>query len=478
MKTSRLSISLLLAFSLFFFPCFAQEKEKGKDVAEKEAAPAIEPEPDDSGFSQIELFTEVLETIRQGYVDPDKASYEKLINSALEGMLADLDPHCQFMQPKVFEQLRRNTDSTYEGIGVTISTKNDVLTIVTAREDGPAARAGVLPGDQILKINNQLTEDVGMSEAVGLLRGKPGEALKLTIRRPATQKLLDFEMVREVIKQASVKDIMVLDQSITAPYKMGYARILQFSEPTAEELANGLDKLEQEGIDAFVLDLRNNPGGLLDSAIDVCGIFVKAGTVVLTTEGKPGSGQIKVYRTKAQKKRRNRDYPLAILVNHSSASGSEVVSGALQDLKRCIVVGETTFGKGSVQSILPIGKGKAIRMTTAKYYTPSHRTIHENGVIPNIVAPLTPTQEKGLADWFTRDTMAPDQRKRVENFQDPQLTRAVDAMKGALVYSDLKGDSGDVVSAEKTPAKVEAEKKAGEAKKSETPEKPKPSGAE
>ncbi len=411
---------------------------------------------EDSGFEAIELFTEVLETIRQGYVDPEKVTYERLINSALEGMLADLDPHCQFMQPKVFDQLKRHTDSTYEGIGVTISTSNDILTIVTAREDGPAARAGLLPGDHILKINGKLTEDIGISQAVNMLRGKPGEVLKLTIRRPATQKLHEFEMKREVIKQSSVNDIRILDTKLTAPYRMGYARILQFSEPTAEELADALDKLEQDGMDAFVLDMRNNPGGLLGSAIDVCGEFVKAGTVVLTTEGKPGSGEIKVYRTKADRKRRAREYPLAILINHSSASGAEVVAGALQDLKRCIVVGETSFGKGSVQSILPIGDGKAIRMTTAKYYTPSHRTIHENGVIPNIVSPLTPSEERDLLRWFSRDTLSEEERKEAEKFNDSQLIRAVDAMKGALVYSDIRnGDS--VAASEKVTPRDEAE---------------------
>ncbi len=420
------------------------------------ASGAQEAEEADSGFKEIELFTEVLETIRQGYVDSEKVTYEKLINSALEGMLADLDPHSQFMQPKVFDQLKRHTDSTYEGIGVTISTKSDVLTIVTAREDGPAARAGILPGDQILKINNQLTEDIGMAEAVNMLKGKPGESLTLTVRRPATQKLHEFEMKREVIKQSSVKDARILNPGLTAPYRMGYARILQFSEPTAVELADALDKLEQEGMDAFVLDMRNNPGGLLNSAIDVCGEFVKAGTVVLTTEGKPGSGEIKIYRTSAEAKRRTRDYPLAILVNHSSASGAEVVSGALQDLKRSIVVGETTFGKGSVQSIIPIGDGKAIRMTTAKYYTPSHRTIHENGVVPNIVATLTPAQEQALAQWFGKDTLSPEEQKKLENFNDSQLIRAVDAMKGALVYSTIRGGGEPATAAPAVEEKKEA----------------------
>ncbi len=432
---------------------------------------AQEPAAEDSGFKAMELFTEVLETIRQGYVDADKVSYEKLINSALEGMLADLDPHSQFMQPKVFDQLKRHTDSTYEGIGVTISTKGDVLTIVTAREDGPAARAGILPGDQILKINNRLTEELGMAEAVELLRGKPGESITLTVRRPATQKLHEFTMKREVIKQSSVEDIRILDPRLTAPYRMGYARILQFSEPTHEELADALDKLEQEGMDAFVLDMRNNPGGLLGSAIDVCGEFVKAGTVVLTTEGKPGSGEIKIYRTIAEKKRRNRDYPLAVLVNHSSASGAEVVAGALQDLKRCIVVGETTFGKGSVQSIIPIREGKAIRMTTAKYYTPSKRTIHENGVVPNIVAPLTPAQEQQLGEWFSRSTLPPEERKKVESFTDPQLVRAVDAMKGALVYGRTPAREQLADNAKDDEAKPEEKAKPAESSdESETPD--------
>ncbi len=430
-----LAVGIFLGSALLAFPTYPAGAE--------EARP-------DEGFKEMELFTEVIETIRQGYVDADKATYEKLINSALEGMLANLDPHSQFMQPKVFDQLKRHTDSTYEGIGVTISTKNEVLTIVTAREDGPAARAGVLPGDQILKINNQITEEIGITEAIEMLRGKPGESLKLTVRRPATQKLHEFEMRREVIKQSSVEDIRILDSRFTSPYRMGYARILQFSEPTADELADALDKLEQEGMDAFILDMRNNPGGLLASAIDVCGEFVKAGTVVLTTEGKPGVGEIKVYRTSADRKRRERDYPLAVLVNHSSASGAEVVAGALQDLKRCIVVGETTFGKGSVQSIIPIGEGKAIRMTTAKYYTPSHRTIHENGVVPNIVATLTPSQEQQLVEWFSRDTLEEEQRQRLENFVDPQLIRAVDAMKGALVYAKTLNPGG--ASTEPAPA--------------------------
>ncbi|MEO0416655.1 MAG: S41 family peptidase, partial [Verrucomicrobiota bacterium] len=328
-----------------------------------------------------------------------------------------------------------------------------ILMVVTVREDGPAARAGLLPGDHIIKVNNQLTKDIGLSKAIELMRGKPGEKIALTIRRPSTQEFKELEMVREIIKYSSVKDGMMLPESLTAPYKIGYARILQFTGETAIDLANALDKLEQDGMQAFVLDVRNNPGGLLSTSVDTVGEFVPGGTVVLTTEGRPGQGNVKTYRTSLKRKRREqtRDYPIAVLVNHSSASGAEVVAGALQDLKRAIVVGETSFGKGSVQRIIPLQNsgGKAVRMTIAKYYMPeSHRTIHENGVIPNIIATMTPKQERQLLDWFNRDSMSPEERKKIEEFEDPQLIRSVDAMKGALVYSDINQDKGEAPDAE------------------------------
>ncbi len=395
---------------------------------------------EDDAFEQIQLFTRVLELVRQSYVDPDKTTYKKLISSALEGMLADLDPHSQFMHAKVFEQLKKNTGSTYEGVGITISFRNEVLSIVTVREDGPAARANVLPGDQIIKINSFLIKDVGLSEAVALLKGKPGESLKLTLRRPSTKKVFEVEMVREIIKQKTVKDVRILAKTLTGKHKIGYARILQFSEPTAEEFSTALDKLENQGMEAFILDLRNNPGGLLHSAISVSGEFVAPGTLVLTTEGRKGLGIIKPYRTPGSK-RRQRTYPVAILVNHSSASGSEVVAGALQDLNRAIIVGETSFGKGSVQSIMPVDNGTAVRLTTAKYYTPSRRTIHENGVFPNIVSTLTSEEEQQLMRWWQRDSLSPAERKKAENFHDRQLDRAVDAMKGALIYAQRKTET-------------------------------------
>ncbi len=424
----------------------APAEKPAADTGKKQAVRSRDDE--EAGLEQMELFTSVLEMVREGYVDPEKTTYERLINSALEGMLGDLDPHSQFMHPEVFEQLKQNAGSTYEGVGITISFTNEVLTIVTVREDGPAARAGILPGDQILKINDSLTEKLSMTEAIGKLKGAPGEKLKLTLRRPSNRDLIEVEMIREIIQETTVKDVGMLDFEQTRPFKIGYARLLQFSEPTAGELANALDKLEVEGMQAFVLDLRNNPGGLLNSAVDVSGEFLPANTLVLTTEGRPGSGLVKPYRT-SKDRGRERSYPLAILTNYSSASGSEVVAGALQDLKRAIIVGETSFGKGSVQSVRPIGAGSAIRMTTAKYYTPSKRTIHENGVVPNIVASITPDEERQLMDWWSRGGLPAEERRQLEEtFEDRQLTRAVDAMKGALIYTGASKQAEEKVTEE------------------------------
>ena len=241
-----------------------------------------------------------------------------------------------------------------------------------------------------------------------MLRGKPGQPIKLVVRRSSTKEMLEMEIVREVMKESTIKDIMLLKPKLAGNYKIGYIRLLQFNAPTPRELADALDELEDRGMEAFILDLRNNPGGLLSSAIDVCGEFLPPNTTVLTTRGRVDSQNPPPYRT-SETQRRERNYPVAILINQTSASGAEVVAGALQDLKRAVIVGETSFGKGSVQSIIPMGRdtGAAMRLTTAKYYTPSQKVIHENGVTPNIEIPLTPEEERDLARWRNRANLRP-----------------------------------------------------------------------
>lgn len=390
----------------------------------------------DEGYEQVELLTKVLETVRENYVDPDKVSYARLMASALRGMLADLDPHSQFMTPEVYDQMKLATESTYEGVGITISPQPGSLTIVSVREDGPAARAGVLPGDQIVKLGDTFTEKLSYLECVNLLRGNPGEPLTFTITRPATKETKEFSMIREVMRQETVRDAMLLDPSMTDGAKIGYLRLLQFNAPSAQELADALDKLEDNGMTALILDLRNNPGGLLKSAVEVLGEFLPPDTVVVTTEGRPGAQNPPPLRT-PPRQRRVRSYPMMVLVNHNSASAAELVSGALQDLGRAVIVGTTTFGKGSVQSIIPSDGGTAIRLTVARYFTPSHNLIHGKGITPNLVSTLTAEDEKRIFEYFRDHGVTNPDPAALARLGDRQLERAVSALRGILAYKPL-----------------------------------------
>ena len=380
----------------------------------------------DSPYEQLQLLARTIQLIRQDYVDESKVSYKDLTYNALKGMLDSLDPHSQFMEPRNFKNMQEDTKSEFGGLGVNVTMKSGVLTIINPMEDSPGFQAGLLPGDQILKINGQTIEKLSANEAVDKLRGKVGEKVTLTINRPATNETRDYELTRAIIKVPSVKDAQILPSRQSASSKIGYVRITQFNEPTAAELATALDKLEKNGMDALILDLRYNPGGLLGSAVDVCGEFLPPNTLVVSTEGRAPSRE---YRTSPKSVSR-RDYPVAILANYASASGSEIVAGALKDLDRALIVGETTFGKGSVQSVIALPDGSAARLTTAKYFTPGRKLIHEHGVSPHIFATLTYDQETALLR-SRRKTGEPG-KPNVPPF-DPQLERAVDALQGSLL---------------------------------------------
>jgi carboxyl-terminal processing protease len=304
-------------------------------------------------------------------------------------------------------------------------------------EDTPGFKAGLLPGDQILKINGASAEKMELGDAIAKLRGDPGEKVTLTILRPSTREIKDFTMERAIIKVASVKDAHILGPEIAGDYKVGYVRITQFNEPTAADLSKRLDDLEAQGMQALVIDLRYNPGGLLNSAVDVCGQFLPPHTAVVSTEGRMPS-QKRNYWT-ADTGRQHPGYPIAILINGSSASGAEIVAGALKDLGRAILVGETSFGKGSVQSVMQLPDGSAMRLTTAKYYTPSHQVIHEHGVTPNIHASLTADEERLLIHSRRDELLTEDDKKDLAGFRDPQLDRAVDALKGVMIYAERTG---------------------------------------
>lgn len=389
---------------------------------------------DDDGYSQMAVLARALQLIRQDYVDDSKVSYEKLTHAALRGMLESLDPHSQFMEPDDFKGMQDDTNSRFGGLGVVVTERDDKLIIVSPMEDTPGFKAGLMPGDVIIKIDNAPTEKMSLNDAINKLRGEPGQKVTLTIYRPTTKEYKDYTMVREIVKVPSVKDAKLLSADVAGSFKIGYARITQFNVPTGEELAKKLDELEKQGMQAFILDLRYNPGGLLNSAVEVAGHFLEPGKLVVSTEGRVPS-QDKIYRVPGNLKARPR-FPMAVLINPGSASGSEIVAGALKDYSRAILVGETTFGKGSVQSVIQLQDGTALRLTTAKYYTPSKNVIHEHGVAPTIRATMTAEQERQLM-YARREDVPEDEMKRtLANFHDTQLERAVDALKGVMIYAD------------------------------------------
>jgi len=399
-------------------------------------------EEEDNGYSQIAIFAKAVQLLRQDYVDGNKTSYHDLITSAMKGMLASLDPHSQYMDPNDFRDMQDDTRSRFNGLGIEVSMKNGLPTVVSPMEDTPAAKAGILSGDQILKINGTATDKMELQDAVNLLRGAPGQKVTLTLLRPSSKEVKDYTLERVEIKVQSVKGARLLDPDLTGSFKIGYVRLIQFNEPTADELSKVLDDLQKQGMQALILDLRNNPGGLLNSAVDVCAQFLPPNTKVVSTQGRAASQQ-REYPTSAVAKERPH-FPMALLINEGSASGAEIVSGALKDLHRAILVGETTFGKGSVQNVLQLPDGSALRFTTAKYYTPSKQVIHGNGVTPNIRVPVSAEQERSLFAARS-ENVKPDEEKNLIKNKDPQMLRAIDALKGVMIYAQQNAPKPEAV---------------------------------
>jgi carboxyl-terminal processing protease len=416
---AALGVNLFFGAQIYFYSARASEK--------------------DDPYENYRLLAHVLEQVRQEYVDGDKLTYQDLIHSALKGMLNSLDPHSEFMDAERFDELRKDTEGEFGGLGVIVEVnKNKVLTVISPMEDTPGFRAGIMPQDQILKIDGKSTSHLEFEDAVKQLRGAPGTPVTITLRRPSTGEIKDYKLERAVIKVDTVKDINGKSDYPVASNGIGYVRIIQFGEKTSDDLDKALKRLTSQGAKALIIDLRDNPGGLLEQAKDVCEKFLPFNQLIVTTEGR-GPTQVSVLRSGNRGKRI--DLPMAVLVNGNSASAAEIVAGCLQDLQpitHAIVVGEQTFGKGSVQSILPEPDGSALRLTTAKYYTPSHKVIHEHGITPDIVVPMTQAEEadlrsKQIPGGF--DVLSPSDRERVEAVRDRQLDRAIDLLKGVLLYA-------------------------------------------
>ncbi len=327
----------------------------------------------DAAYENLQTFTNILAIVQKNYVED--VTTDQLVEGAINGMLTSLDPHSAYLTPDLYKELQVDTKGSFGGLGIEITVRNGVLTVVSPIEDTPAYRAGVKAGDQVIKIDGEFTKDMTLVEAVKKMRGPKGSKVILSIKREGVNSLFDVSLVREVIKIQSVKSKW-LDKGY------GYIRLAQFQERSANDVERVLETWNREGsIEGIVLDLRNDPGGLLTQAVKVSDLFLDAGMIVYT-DGRLENQKQKYF---ARRPGSYTDFPMVVLVNGGTASASEIVAGALQDHKRAVILGTTTFGKGSVQTILPLDDNSALRLTTARYYTPSGRSIQATGIVPDIV---------------------------------------------------------------------------------------------
>jgi carboxyl-terminal processing protease len=374
-------------------------------------------------YENLRLFTEVLSIVQSQYVD--EVPPKDIIYNAIKGTLRGLDPHSSFLDPEMYREMQVETSGSFGGLGIEITLRDDVLTVVAPIEGTPAYRAGIQPGDRILKIEGLSTKDMQLSDAVKRMRGKPGSKITITIVREGWTEPKDFLITREQIRVQSVRAGQ-LESGIE------YIRLRQFQEQTANDLETALDKYMREGkIQGLVLDLRNNPGGLLTSAVEVTEKFLESGKLVVYTEGRVRNQNM---RFSSNAKRVFADFPIVVLLNQGSASASEIVAGALQDWGRAVVIGTQSFGKGSVQTIIPLSDGSGLRLTTAKYFTPKGRSIHGKGITPDIIVEGPKTTAVAAGGTETPAPPTPAAETPQEQLKrDPQLQRALDLLKAMKI---------------------------------------------
>ncbi len=370
MKSAVCRSSLLKALFLGFTlpalisgPVFAAEKESpAQEVEQVKTLP----------LDELRLFTEVFQRIKTAYVEPVDDAV--LLEDALRGMILGLDPHSAYLEPKEFETLQQHTSGEFGGLGIEVGMEDGFVRVITPIDDTPAQRAGVKAGDLITKLDEQAVQGMSLNEAVELMRGKPGSKVVLTIVREGEEKPLEIEVVRDVIQVASVKS-RIIDENYA------YVRVSQFQVNSGKEVYKNLQRLLEQDIKGVVLDLRNNPGGVLQAAVDISDIFMNEGLIVYT-EGRLAESE---QRFSATSTTLVPDLPVVVLINGGSASASEIVAGALQDQDRAVIMGQPSFGKGSVQTILPLTQDRALKLTTARYYTPDGRSIQAQGIKPDIL---------------------------------------------------------------------------------------------
>lgn len=344
----------ILAVAFFVTPTFAADTVTG------------------DRYKNLELFQKVLQFVEKNYVDSVKN--DTLLNGAIKGMLDTLDPHSNFLSAEVYRDMKIDTSGKFGGVGIEVAIKDDVLTVLAPMEDSPAWKAGIKPGDKIVKINGESTRGYTLAEAVQKMRGKDGSAVIMTMYRKGWSSFKDFTLKRQTIKVKTVK-------SEELEPGFAYVRLASFNENAAKDVKAAIERLEKKGrLKGLVFDLRMNPGGLLDQAVDVTSLFIDEGVVVSTIGRDPAAKEVRT----AKKGMARKDLPLVVLVNSSTASAAEIVAAALQDHHRAMILGDTTFGKGSVQTIIDLGQDMGLKLTIARYYTPKGASIQEKGVVPDV----------------------------------------------------------------------------------------------
>ena len=392
--------------------------------------------PRDLESPELQLFSEVLERVHNDYVDSKDMTYQKLVYSSLKGMVKRLDPHSEFLEATSYQRLQDDTEGQFGGLGLVVSVHDGWVTVVTPMEDTPGFRAGIHVGDRILKVSGKSVEKLPLDEVVNQLRGEPDTKITLTLQRPATGETKDYTLKRAIIQMAMVKDVNGRKEFPLGENKIGYVRLTQFGDQTSEELEFALQKLQGQGMRGLVIDLRWNPGGLLDEAVAVCQKFLPRGQLVVSTEGRR---TLEKFYAKGSGDELG-GMPVVILANLGSASAAEIVTGCLQDLHRAVVLGEKTFGKGSVQTIFPLDDGSALKLTVAKYYTPSHKVIHEHGITPDILVPMSDAEEAALVVQRSPggvESLPEKQQAAIRAIRDTQLERAEDLLQGLLIYNAM-----------------------------------------
>jgi len=412
----------------------------------------------EDSYERLKVFTEVLSLIQANYVDETKP--RDLIYGGIKGMLETLDPHSSFLSPDIFKEMQVETQGSFGGLGIEITVKDRQLTVVAPIEGTPADRAGLHPADRIVKIDGNPTKDMTLIEAVKKLRGPKGTSVTLTILREESPGPFELTLVREVIEVKSVRAKDLGDG-------IAYIRIASFQERTGKDLLKAIEQFQKNGISALVLDLRNDPGGLLNQAVQVSDLFLDKGQLIVYTEGRIKNQDL---RFSAEHGAQVPKVPMVVLVNGGSASASEIVAGAMQDWKRALVLGTKTFGKGSVQTVIPLSDGSGLRLTTAKYYTPKGRSIHGTGIVPDIIVEAPrPTLAKGQGGQVEKGKEGEAGKDRPEGRQerkiseeegdpnlqigkrdgpdptaDVQLKRAIEILKASRILEKgvVKGNAG------------------------------------